>query len=145
VRRDEADRFAAWLGGKLPTAAQLDLAAGLGQDSGRDGPARGKKVAVDRRREGPRAVLDPDSDDVSPHGTRDLAGSGREWTRDDLRDEDGKTLAVLRGRSYTAAGPLTYAMLEEQKNNEHLTPTQFPRTPSPYTGFRVVIELPPER
>jgi hypothetical protein len=84
-----------------------------------------------------------DSDDLSPSGVRDLAGNGREWTRDNLPEDD--TLAVLRGRSYTAAGPLTYAQLLEQRNDPNLTPTQYHDKASPYTGFRVVIDFPSGR
>jgi hypothetical protein len=134
VTRPQAERCAAWLGGRLPSAAQLDWAAGLGQK----GEPTGHTVA--RRADGPRPVTDPTSADVSPAGIRDLAGNGREWTRDNLQ-AGGEELAVLRGRSYTAPGPLLPADLEAQRRPE-LTPTQYPSHASPYTGFRVVIELP---
>jgi hypothetical protein len=141
VTREEAQRCAAWLGGRLPTARQLDQAAGPGQRDGRPGPSRGPRVAVGRRGAGPRVVTDPDNDDVSPFGIRDLAGNGREWTRDVLK-AGGEELALLRGRSYTAARPLHYADLDDQQKRPELRPTQYPDHASPYTGFRVVLETP---
>jgi formylglycine-generating enzyme required for sulfatase activity len=136
----EAERCAAWLGGKLPTPGQLDLAAGCERRDGREGPARGPRVAVNRRAEGPRPVDDPASDDVSPCGVRDLAGNGREWTRDFLW-AGGEKLAVLRGWSFTAPRPLRFADLDLFAREDR-TPTQYPTHASPTTGFRVVIEIP---
>jgi serine/threonine protein kinase len=134
VTVEEAEAFATWLGGKLPTGRQWDKAAGFFQRGNRAGPARGQRVAVRRFQEGPRPVNAPDSDDVSPYGVRDLAGNGTELTRDRLGD-----LVVLRGRSWRAPGPLTYADLEnQQKNNQALV--QYANAASPTTGFRVVLE-----
>jgi hypothetical protein len=95
-------------------------------------------VAVDRIREGPRKINEH-SDDISPHGIRDLAGNGREWTSDTLK-VDGKPFAVLRGLSYTASSPLLFADIDEWKMPAR-SPTQAPEHASPYTGFRVVIEI----
>src|SRR5262249_3087425 len=105
VTRREAEEFADWLGGQLPTADQLDRAAGLWAGGGRVGPARGPRVAVKLRGTGPRPVDDPKSDDISPLEIRDLAGNGQEWTSDNL-DAGGVKMAILRGRSYTALTPL---------------------------------------
>ena len=141
VTRPEAEDCAAWLGGALPRAWHLDQAAGYyGRRDGRLGPARGPSVAVNRIPEGPRKI-DEDSDDISLHGIRDLSGNGREWTRDTLPPVDGKSLAVLRGRSYTALGPLLFAHIDDWKKPDEC-PTRDPERASPYTGFRVVIELP---
>jgi hypothetical protein len=143
VTRPEAERCAAWLGGRLPTARQLDLAFGYGDRRDRRRnltPLR--TAAVNRIREGPRKIDDPDSDDISPHGIRDLAGNGLEWTRDTLTLVDGKPLAVLRGRSYLAPEPLRFADLEEWNTNPKICPVQLPDQPSWTTGFRVVIDLP---
>ena len=144
VTRSEAERCALWLGGRLPSARQLDEAAGLQErPAGRDGPARGPAVAVNRAAEGPQPI-NSDSDDISLSGIRDLAGNGREWTRDCMPLPDGTQAAILRGRSYTAAGPLRFTDVEEWNKADALCPTQFPEHASPYTGFRVVIELPGE-
>jgi hypothetical protein len=131
VTRAEAQRCAEWLGGRLPTVRQLDRAGSSTQ------PPIARRVAVNRRQQGPRAVDDPNGE-VSPLGVRDLTGNGREWTRDVLRVE-GEELAVLHGRSYTAPplGPRP-----DSRSRPELTPTQYPTRASPYTGFRVVIEVP---
>ena len=143
VTRPEAERCAAWLGGRLPTARQLDLAFGYDdrRDRRRNLPPL-RSAAVNRIREGPRKNDDPNSDDISPHGIRDLAGNGLEWTCDTLTPVDGKPLAVLRGRSYTAPEPLLFADLDEWNTKPEICPVQLPDQPSWTTGFRVVIELP---
>ncbi len=128
VTWDEADRCAAWLGGSLPTAKQLDLAFRFAEPP--------KNAAVHRIDEGPRKITE-DHDDISLDRIRDLSGNGREWTRDTLTIK-GKTYAVLRGRSYAAPGPLDLALLDEWKKPE-LSPLQLIEHASPYTGFRVVL------
>ncbi|HEY7428236.1 MAG TPA: hypothetical protein VH682_28640, partial [Gemmataceae bacterium] len=144
MTRSEAERCARWLGGLLPLAWQLDEAAGFHErPAGQDGPARAPSVAIDRVVQGPRPI-NADSGDVSLYDIRDLAGNGREWTRDHIALTDGMEVAILRGRSYTAAGPLRFTDLEEWNKSEVLCPTQFPEHASPHTGFRVVIELPAE-
>jgi formylglycine-generating enzyme required for sulfatase activity len=42
VTREQAANAAKWLGGRLPTPAELDMAAGFWQRGGRNGPARGR-------------------------------------------------------------------------------------------------------
>lgn len=143
VSRPQAEAFAEWMGGRLPTAAELDHAAGADEPAyreEREGPAEGdgRKVAVGRRNKGPRAINEA-TDDISPRGVRDLSGNGREWTQTNL-DAGGETLAVTRGQSYTAQAVLRYADLDEMQKPA-LTPTQYPTAPTPYTGFRVVIPL----
>ena len=134
----QAQKFAEWLGGLLPTAQQWDHAAGLTHRDGRSGPALGNRVAIDR--DAPMAVGSA-ADDVSPFLVRDLAGNGREFTRDRLTAEDGENLVVLRGRSFKYRMPLTYEMLRSEKEAKN-TQTQHTDKASPYTGFRVVIEVP---
>jgi formylglycine-generating enzyme required for sulfatase activity len=138
MTREEAEKVADWLGGRLPSARQLDAAAGFWLAKRGMGPAQGTRVAVGRRVEGPWSI-EAESDDVSPLGVRDLAGNGYEWTRDDL-EVGGERLAVLRGRSYAARSPLLYSDLEAQQNPEN-TLTQYPDRGSAYTGFRVVVAL----
>jgi serine/threonine protein kinase/formylglycine-generating enzyme required for sulfatase activity len=137
VTRKEAESFAKWLGGRLPQAGELDKAAGFLRSHDRPGPARGPRVAVNRSKEGPRAVNDSASEDVSVLDVRDLAGNGQEWTLDNLTTTDGQEVAVLRGRSYTALHPLLFTDLDYQQG-EALT--QFPHKASPETGFRVVLD-----
>jgi formylglycine-generating enzyme required for sulfatase activity len=120
MNRTDAIACAAWLGGRLPRAAQLDRAAQV-----KDRPAN-PDLAVGRRRDGPRPV-GTSAGDRSSFGVYDLAGNGWEWTRDPA---EGGELAVLRGRSYAASGPASDVPL-----------AQYPGVGSPYTGFRVVIEL----
>jgi serine/threonine protein kinase len=121
VTRPEAEQFAEWLGGRLPGAAHLD-------EAGRS--ARGSP-AVGRWQEGPRETAPAEG------GVRDLDGNGREWTRDEVTTEGGETLAILRGRSYAAAG-VSAAGVQDPRTQ----PTQYPSHASPFTSFRVVIERP---
>jgi serine/threonine protein kinase len=133
----EAEALARWLGGALPATGQWDKAAGLHDRQGREGPARGPKVAVGLRGKGP-LPLGASADDVSPLDVREMAGNGYELTRDQI-EEDGTRLklVVLRGQRYTASHPLRYADLEQQQQ----TPlTQIMEAASPFTGFRVVFE-----
>jgi hypothetical protein len=137
VTRPEAEAAARWLGGRLPTARELDRAAGLLHKDGRTGPAQGQAVAVRRFAMGPRRVDTPE-DDVSPLGIADLAGNGTEWTSDNVRAGE-QQVGVLRGRSYLAPAPLLFADLEQQRD---VPLTQLPDRPSPYTGFRVALSIP---
>jgi hypothetical protein len=136
----EAKHCAAWLGGRLPTARQLDVAFGFVAwlNGGRNAPA--KPAVVEGRQRKPRKI--GGRGDLSPFGIRDLAGNGREWTRNEIELKEGKRLAVLRGRSYTAPQLLSFAELEEWNNNRELWPVQLPEHRSRTTSFRVVIELP---
>jgi hypothetical protein len=151
ITAEEARRFADWLGGALPTIEQWDRAAGFRVRDGRQGPFQGNwpeqrnpKIAVQRRKDGPLPVQQ-DAEDISALGVRGLAGNGREFTRNLV---DGTllpshppddALVILRGRSYTSAAPLTFTDLDyEQKTPQ----TQFYSRPSPFTGVRVVLELP---
>jgi hypothetical protein len=144
VTRPEAQRCAAWLGGRLPTAQQLDRAFGYDDwRNGRRSPPPPKVEAVNPIQQGPRKITD--SDDLSPYGIRDLASNGLEWTRDYLISKDGKWLAVLRGRSYTASEPLSLADVDKWNKDPAICPVQFPEHPSRTTSFRVVIEIPPYR
>ncbi len=140
VTRPEAASVAGWVGGRLPTADELDFAAGLDDVVARSGPVGGA-AAVGRRKEGPARLDDETIKDDSPLGVRGLSGNGREWTKDELK-ADGKMMAVLRGRSYTAPKPVTYAELREMRTVSHAKPRQDPNVATPYTGFRVVIEVP---
>jgi serine/threonine protein kinase len=142
---------AAFPGGRLPTPAEWDHAAGLYNRRNQTGPlllngtARiGLPEPVATRGMGADATR-------NQYGLFDLAGNGREWTAAALPGQgqplklvsgagfEPTALVVLRGRTYTAAAPLSYTDLAaEQKEPQ----TQFAGKPSPYTGFRVVLPLP---
>jgi serine/threonine protein kinase len=127
VTWDEATKCAAWLGGRLPTPEELDFALSLGMLAN---PAVGLK--------NPRPV----TEDRSGSGIFDLTGNGREWTSSTfkLKDED---FATLRGRMFTLAKP---AGPEQLKDND-LRNAQVQRTKvaSPFTTFRVAIDLPKKK
>ncbi len=127
-------------GGTLPSASQWDHAAGFYDRRGMDAPTMtGGFPKVQRATPAPMFPVDPASDDHSPLGIRDMAGNGREWTRTPLEPRQNTDLRILRGRSFTLRSPLTYGTLAyEQK----VPQTQFPTVPSPYTSFRVAIEIP---
>ena len=157
----EAWRFAAWLApdhGDLPTASEWDTAAGYylwlrAPDEAGSGPYRDpSQVAVGRK--GPAPVDRPNAE-TSPHGCRDMAGNGFEWTRtgssitiregvpldEALRDRTGfTTLVVYRGWSFESAEPLSFTELEKQNRDKEMPiPIGFSK---PEIGFRVVIRIP---
>ena len=146
INAAEALQFARWLGGNLPTAQQWDFVAGLSNKAGRMGPSLKEATAAVGRSE-PRNV--DDGQDLGPMGINDLAGNGREWTRNilladgtsrsgPLENPTARDLVIMRGRNFTLAKPLTYADLEFEEKNPQ---TQYYLKGSPYTTFRVVIEV----
>ena len=147
VNVEEADAFAKWIGGLLPSAEQWDKSAGA-NDSDQEGPYNkgGTDICVDRMPLGPRRV-EESSDDKSIYGVRDLAGNVTEWTRSflgvnsqpsiPLKEKTGRELVVLRGHCYWNLEPWKFAEgrvddLESEEYDEG----------KPNIGFRVVIELP---
>ena len=135
---EDANKLAAQLGGQLPTKEQWDRAAGYHQQAGRPGPSASPPIhaGVGRIDEGPLAVDDAADDDVTPEGVRDLSGDGTEFTRDRI---GAQPLVVLRGWSFAAPRPMTYADLQYQQKTPQV---QYESAKSPYTGLRVVIEPP---
>ncbi len=154
----EAHRFAAWLGGLLPSVEQWDHAAGRDEKEPGEGPFltpwQEGEIAVGRGDQGPMAVGKAGKD-RSRLGCNDMAGNGLEWTRtwqDDLPGEFVGDLgrvplqarAVLRGRSYADVEPLrfedlgervlTFPLLESERHIGH-------QATLPQIGFRVVIEV----
>jgi formylglycine-generating enzyme required for sulfatase activity len=154
VSCDEACRFAAWLGGRLPTLAQWEKAAGRFEDQPGLGPFRGPwnpqqrgRIAVGRQGQGPMAVGTATAD-VSPFGCRDMAGNGLEWTRTakdaavtlPLKAREESVGVLLRGRSYVRSEPLYFRDFDDPLLDE----TAFYYTRDPFIGFRVVFdEFPP--
>ncbi len=150
VSCDEAFQFAAWLGGRLPSIAQWEKAAGRFEDQGGLGPFQGSwnpqqpgRIAVGRRGQGPMAVGMATAD-VSAFGCRDMAGNGLEWTRTSkdaaitlpLKARDESVGVLLRGRSYVRSEPLYFRDLEDPLLNE----AAFYYQRDPFIGFRVVFD-----
>jgi serine/threonine protein kinase len=149
VHVDDAHWFAQWLGGYLPTRRQWDKAAGRFEENARLGPYLDpwdindkSQIAVNRGQEGPMRVGEA-SQDISPFDIRDMAGNGREWTRDveaNFRQvtvplaKPSIELVFLRGTSYYDEEPFTFKSLDTKPQG---TPYQKPK---PDIGFRVVIE-----
>lgn len=143
MTRAQANACAGWLGGRLPSCQEWDdawLSGALSSREGEGGDAVSdpQNAAIGRRDKGPRSSEEVPGE-VNLLGIRDLSGNGYEWTNDDLLSA-GRTLAILRGQRYTAAAPLTFRTLQEWQKLE-TTPTQYPETTSPYTGFRVVVDI----
>jgi serine/threonine protein kinase len=135
----EAKACAKWLGGRLPTPEELDVAAGYydkPQDSG-----WGDGAAINAAPRGPFPVFE--RPDRSCRGIRDLAGNGREWTSTTFWTGGHEEEVVeLRGWSYTESRPLRYAKLQQWIDNVgDIRPCQRPGHASPFTGFRVVIPV----
>ena len=148
IRMSEALAFAHWLGGKLPTTKQWDEAAGIHNRAGRDGPSLKEGTAaigIEKPRSFNEAVKD-----YGPNDLRDMAGNGREFTLNVLTAEGAartaplerptaQDLVILRGRNFTLTKPLSYTELDQESK---VPQTQFYVKGSPYTSFRVVLELP---
>jgi len=78
-----------------------------------------------------------------------MAGNGTEFTRWFTNGQEVTAtkvaddfLVILRGWRWTEPAPLAYADLEEQQRDPKLTQVQYYGWPSPFTGFRVVLEPP---
>jgi formylglycine-generating enzyme required for sulfatase activity len=144
----EAHCFAERLGGKLPRREQW--LKGAGKDEDRrigpfdEGPKDLPGPAVDLAKTGPLPVGEAKRD-RSIYGFHDMAGNGREWTRDVLvgRREvpllnvaivDEYGVAVV-GRSYRSdAGPLLFSQMEDAGDSLHYEEVKDD------VGFRVVLE-----
>jgi formylglycine-generating enzyme required for sulfatase activity len=148
VNYKQAQEFAKWLGGALPTCQQWDTAAGvyLPDVAKRQGPFLGEwtkspqpVLSIAIHREGTLPINDA-NDDVSPFGCRHMSGNGAEWTRD--ATEGAFSSARLRGRQYFKEEPLHYSDLLDKDKQTRLESEDVTAT-SPYIGFRIVIELAP--
>jgi serine/threonine protein kinase len=141
VTGEEAEKFARWLGGLLPTTDQWDQAAGKNwnakeiriwpfQEAADLNDWTGVAVGIGRK---PQDVGTA-ARDVSPYKCRDMSGNGAEWTR--LKDgESSPFLVELRAASYNDSRPFSFKEVEEAGSYSF-------RKSSPAIGFRVVIELP---
>jgi formylglycine-generating enzyme required for sulfatase activity len=159
----EAYEFGQWLGGRLPTTRQWNKASGYAMRDGSKGPFRvpaGRKetkvgeislpemlpgeIAINRGHVGPMKVGEATCDESLYH-CRDMAGNGREWTRDlagfpprfvPLENPGPDDTVILRGQRYDGKIPWLFRKVDqnELELGKYLVP-------SPYFGFRVVIEL----
>jgi serine/threonine protein kinase len=149
----DAWKFAQWLGGNLPTVKQWNKASGFYEKNRGEGPflepwEKGE-IAVGRGKDGPMDVGTARRD-RSPLDVRDMAGNGREWTRNlslnfnnemvplNRKPKDGDRV-LLRGRSYANPKPLHFNDIEEDNKFKAVEDQDY-LEPSPFTGFRVVIE-----
>ena len=154
---EEAATFAWAAFGKtyrLPSPEEWDHAAGLYAVKDRDEVTRrgGQprvRIAKPEPTHGPGANAD-----VNEFDLLDMAGNGREFTRqiqpksgDPPREVVGGSTTplaatdsvILRGRNFTLSSGLTFETLKY----EQTTPQrQFATARSPYTSFRVVVPIP---
>ncbi len=160
VTVSEAQAFAEWMHGKLPTLKQWDKAAGYTEPKpGREeGPYKGKwskerrekaakeknDIAIRGPTGEPLPLDDRTTGDVCEKtGCRDMAGNGEEWTRTlrDLTDwmPDGPKSPVkgfqVRGRSYFDYRPIKYIDMDLKIENFAYFAER-----KPYISFRVVVE-----
>lgn len=167
----EANWFARWMGGQLPSGREWDAAAGffipeddrvqpIGPFISPLDPNQKPNVAVNSGKFGengwepanPFSMSDPDTDDIGPYGVRYMAGNGTEFTRSTLTSElevsedfqNPEANVVLRGKPYDHLDelPLTYEMMESK--NEGTDPWGVGREASNLTSFRVVLSIPKE-
>jgi serine/threonine protein kinase len=140
------------LGGRLPTPAEWDLAAGLPKATD---PKAGVNLpgGVPWVNKDAPAPAKREQADLNEYGLYDMAGNGREWTCGVLNPGgpppviDARTdgsfaktdLIVLRGRNYTLARGLTFEELKKEADRQ--PQTQLAEVKSPYTGFRVVLPV----
>lgn len=149
----EAHTFAAWLGGLLPTTQQWDKASGRFEPKRWVGPFKGSKVAVRQSEDGPAGPMHVGlaADDKSEFGCRDMAGNGREWTRN-LTGSIPKTVplstksdtldsVILRGRSYLEDKPLHFADVDSRESGGQVYDSEAYLSAVADIGFRVVLEL----
>jgi formylglycine-generating enzyme required for sulfatase activity len=154
VSVEDAYQFARWLGGHLPTIKQWDKAAGRYEKKAGAGPyqepwdkADPSQIAVGRGGRGP-LPCGAATHDISLFGCHDMAGNGRDWTRNvDGGDRPvplampGPTDRVLvRGHTFRASyPPLQFKHLDEEEQQDNPA-TGFYLSPEGDIGFRVVIE-----
>jgi serine/threonine protein kinase len=121
-------------GGRLPTPAEWDHAAGLyDHPPGQVAVTIAGGIAGVRRKEPAPPTAGPKGD-VNSFGLLDMAGNGREWTCGVITKFDtppevtlrpagpfkADDLLVLRGRNYTLKEGLTFAQLVQEASGELL-------------------------
>jgi formylglycine-generating enzyme required for sulfatase activity len=138
----EAHCFARCVGGKLPTEAQWLKAAGFYDEQAGPCKKNWKPGGIALNREAPAAV-GTSADDESIFLCRDMAGNGREWTRDEVNRDDRtdpfsqprkSDRFTLRGHSFREGVPFLFKKAEPETEQQGV--------PLEDTSFRVVIEIP---
>jgi hypothetical protein len=125
---EDADRFARWLGGKLPNQKEWNKAAGFIDTPGKKGgpfvepwpwnPNDPTQISLDEKKPLP---VGTGTHDISMFKVRDMAGYGREWTRETLTREvplakpAGGELVRCRGRNSYETGPLRFGQIEKNE------------------------------
>jgi serine/threonine protein kinase len=151
----DASEFAKWLGGDLPRHVQWDKASGRFRENSGPGPFQSpwtkETVAVERGKAGPMRDREAANDFVEfiETGVRvyDMAGDGREWTRDLLLNSQNESVplrrkpreddrVVVRGSSFRSPKPLMYEDLNDMSNWDSKEYDGL----ADDIGFRVVIE-----
>ncbi len=153
VRVWEAQAFAEWLKGNLPTLNQWNKAAGFYEQKW-EGPYRGKwekgKSRIAIALTAPMHLEETADDVCERYGCRDMAGNGQEWVRtlyteDDLVDfipREGKAPGkpiLLRGRSFGDSRPFSYEKMKNPLDDS----ASFNKIESEHNyrpGFRAVVE-----
>jgi formylglycine-generating enzyme required for sulfatase activity len=154
VAVEDAHRFAVWVGGRLPSRKQWGKAAGFLDETevgGERGPFEPDwepgQIAINREKEGPMEVGSA-AKDRSRFGIRDMAGNGREWTREvstnmdvPLADPDRKDLVLLRGRRFAEEKPLRFWDLKYDRDDSAYYIPRPKTEPEEDISFRVVLEI----
>jgi formylglycine-generating enzyme required for sulfatase activity len=152
VRVNEAHQFAQRMiskDAKLPTIVQWDKAAGRYDKQKGEGPYKGDwhngGVAVGRTFEQGPLSIGAAIEDESIFECRDMAGNGREWTRNGhgqkeayvgSYDFENSDPVITRGRRFTENAPLTFEDLDMNLGEHENFADRHPQL-----GFRVVVEL----
>jgi serine/threonine protein kinase len=150
----DANAFAEWLGGRLPSCVQWDKAAGRYHPDRGEGPYQGQwddenKLRIAVRLKKPLPNGSPGTeDDVSVYGCRDMAGNSSEWTDDTRRGNKVHLMhgfggfdenVILRGWSFLDEKPPSYARIDKEERERALRIEGFEQTAKD-VSFRVVLK-----
>jgi hypothetical protein len=150
----DANAFAVWLGGRLPSCVQWDKAAGRYHPSRGEGPYQGhwdkkKKLRIAVGLHNPFPNGSPKTeDDISVYGCRDMAGNGSEWTDDTRRGNKAHLMqefasldenVYLRGWSFEQPQPPSFAETSDEERSGQIRSEKFHLTADDL-GFRVVLK-----
>lgn len=148
----DAQQFARWLGGELPTTREWDKALGRFEKPRPASPYQGVfkpgGVAVGLTAPMKRGAA---RQDIGRFSTHDMAGNGREWTSTIAGDDQGIRASNLdklgefeflnvRGKMWNSPQPLSFEEIEKEPESKPALPAK--GLPVDNTiGFRVVLEL----